>query len=110
MFGEGACLGSRLELEARLTLVEEWAQLLAPAYNPSFLLAKGQGCVAKGGRGQERLDLQQWQQPSKTILLALNCSGEGARVWLNEASVISGSGTLLGHTSHPHLCLYVWLP
>lgn len=36
MFEEGACLGSPLELEARLTLVKEWAQLLVPTHNPAL--------------------------------------------------------------------------
>lgn len=57
--------------------------------------------MAKGGWEQERLDLQQGQWPSMTVLLAPDCGGEGARVWLNEASVISRSGALLGYTSHP---------
>lgn len=81
--------GPSLGAGARLTLVEEWAQLLVPAYNPAFSSTEGQDCVAEGGWGQERLDLHQWQQPSMAILLALGCDGEGARVWLNEASVLT---------------------
>lgn len=34
-------------------------------------------------------------------LLALYCGRKGSGVWLNEASVISGSEALLGYTSHP---------
>lgn len=48
--------------------------------------------MAEGGWGQERLDLEQWQQASMAILLGLGCGGEGARVWLNEASVLTSSG------------------
>lgn len=48
--------------------------------------------MAEGGWEQKRLDLEQWQQPSIAILLALGGGGEGARVWLNEASVLSRSG------------------
>ena len=48
--------------------------------------------MAEGGWEQERLDLEQWQQTSMAILLALGCSGEGAKVWLNEASVLARSG------------------
>lgn len=36
MFEEGASPGAHLELGARLTMVEEWAQPLVPAYNPAL--------------------------------------------------------------------------
>lgn len=83
----------------------------------SFFPAEGQDCVAEGEWGQERLGLVQWQQPSMAILSVLGCGGEGARVWLNEASMLAGSGCPGQGLSWempptPHLCPYpvIWLP